>query len=943
MSSLRTWMLTTVVLLAVFLPVAAMAQAAGAPQFGSVPSTDLSRKILIDYLFGPLTGAGDSPLTSVVKVINAAVLFLGGVFMMYSIIAGTMATAHDGEILGRKWSAMWLPIRTALGAAAVMPVIGGGWCAAQAIVVWLALLGISVANAAWSGFVQTGLTGNAFYNPPVMDTQVHQLYSQMLLNTVCAVAYEASIGQDLQQSPNSPTLGVSDESYGVYPTEYSITYSDKVTADKIKAMETSFHSYVSPIQAGNTANQSVGLTPVCGQVSLPVAMPASATQYQSDGTALGDTLSGMNISKIYEKILPGERVSVMAAQQALQKVAVDIVQGQKSDEDLNQEVATVLNAQTRNFASASAANAKSIAAQAFSPTFMQTLAKDGWINAGAFYMSIALAQDQITTAVTTIPSVSVPFSDDINKAVADKSNGSHWYAPWTWGKHVPDIVWQSVSRTENMLKSASLATQGGVQSVTAAAADPNGNGSWSDKVVALFSSSSGAMSSMLSGGANGQQFNSVNQDPIIAAKNLGDSMLAWGSGALAAALLLGLASYFAPGIFTILAIPFGLVYTMLIIPGMTLSFYLPMMPYILWLGVVFGWAVLLVEAVVAAPLWAVVHLAPDADGVVGRGGQGYMLVLSLTMRPVLMIAGLVFAIALMRPIGFLLNSTFGGAFAMATQGTSGWLGLFKAVAGCVIYAGVLVAMANRVFSLIHVIPDRLLRWIGGGGNELGSEAQGAERDSAAKAVAAGTAARELGSSSRDMLAQSANQRLGRQQRDAASRDGKIASMQSAGDGARGASARSDRAFEAAEFGSGSEASVVSARAAAEASYGSSLGTARQTAGTQASMGGAEADGAKGFAQRYDAAAKQGPSAMADFVKTEGKAAADMESTNPAAMAPYQKHILEASRQMDRISTLSQGSAYVGDVPGRASEAKPADAVKDTPDKPDDRGPVGDET
>jgi conjugal transfer/type IV secretion protein DotA/TraY len=45
-------------------------------------------------------------------------------------------------------------------------------------------------------------------------------------------------------------------------------------------------------------------------------------------------------------------------------------------------------------------------------------------------------------------------------------------------------------------------------------------------------------------------------------------------------------------------------------------------------GAIIGWLVLVVESMFAAPLWMVAHLAPDQDGVVGKMGQGYMLILS---------------------------------------------------------------------------------------------------------------------------------------------------------------------------------------------------------------------------------------------------------------------------------------------------------------------------
>lgn len=79
-----TWFLLGMACL--LLPSLAMAQSG--PY--SVSDDDLSKKIFLDYLFGPLTGSGTSPLTSVVLILNSAILFLGGIFMAYTIIAGTM-------------------------------------------------------------------------------------------------------------------------------------------------------------------------------------------------------------------------------------------------------------------------------------------------------------------------------------------------------------------------------------------------------------------------------------------------------------------------------------------------------------------------------------------------------------------------------------------------------------------------------------------------------------------------------------------------------------------------------------------------------------------------------------------------------------------------------------------------------------------------------------
>ena len=111
-----------------------------------------------------------------------------------------------------------------------------------------------------------------------------------------------------------------------------------------------------------------------------------------------------------------------------------------------------------------------------------------------------------------------------------------------------------------------------------------------------------------------------------------------------------------------------------------------------------------------------------------------MLVLSLVLRPPLMIIGLAAAFVLMKPIGYLVNSTFLGAFALGVS--PGIFGFTQALAGCIIYCVVMITIVQRVFSLIHVVPDRLLRWIGGGGGgELGQEAGALDQSSSARLAA----------------------------------------------------------------------------------------------------------------------------------------------------------------------------------------------------------------
>src|SRR5690606_36723127 len=85
---------------------------------------------------------------------------------------------------------------------------------------------------------------------------------------------------------------------------------------------------------------------------------------------------------------------------------------------------------------------------------------------------------------------------------------------------------------------------------------------------------------------------------------------------------------------------------------------LPMMPFIIWLGAIIGWTILVVEAIVAAPLWAIMHLHPNGSDIVGRGGAGYPLVRGLLLRPVLLIYGFIADVTVFAVFGDLINKLF---------------------------------------------------------------------------------------------------------------------------------------------------------------------------------------------------------------------------------------------------------------------------------------------
>ena len=175
----------------------------------------------------------------------------------------------------------------------------------------------------------------------------------------------------------------------------------------------------------------------------------------------------------------------------------------------------------------------------------------------------------------------------------------------------------------------------------------------------------------------------------------------------------------------------GICYT----AGFTLAYYLPSIPIIFWILGVVGWLILILEAVVAAPLWAASHVLPEGEGFAGPAArQGYMVLLSLLIRPVLMVIGLLFAMMLMTVLGKFIGLTF----AVFTEGmnASRWVSPIGNVMMLIVLGGLIIAVAQRVFGLITYLPNNVMRWIG---QAAGMGQSGAGEARAQRAGAAGGA------------------------------------------------------------------------------------------------------------------------------------------------------------------------------------------------------------
>lgn len=138
--------------------------------------------LMISELFG--YGKDTSALATVLTDLNGVILMVAGIILGYIFVAGTMNTAHDGQMLGKKWGSTWLPIRLALSIGAIVPSVNG-LNAVQGFVLWAVFQGMGFANNLWASF-STDI--NYSYTSISRQSEIKDLAINMLKSNLCIEA-----------------------------------------------------------------------------------------------------------------------------------------------------------------------------------------------------------------------------------------------------------------------------------------------------------------------------------------------------------------------------------------------------------------------------------------------------------------------------------------------------------------------------------------------------------------------------------------------------------------------------------------------------------------------------------------------------------------------------------------------------------------------------------
>ncbi len=150
----------------------------------------------------------------------------------------------------------------------------------------------------------------------------------------------------------------------------------------------------------------------------------------------------------------------------------------------------------------------------------------------------------------------------------------------------------------------------------------------------------------------------------------------------------------------------------LLILGLIFGFLLPLLPYFLWLIVVSGWAVMIIESLIVAPVWAATLISPSNDHTSKTAKKGLLILLTIIMRAPFMVVGLVLAWLLSNNlIGALLEISNISDALLLSAGTTSIAGFIDMFVKLIVYLSLIYFIYNLVFSIIEGFYEIGVNWL----------------------------------------------------------------------------------------------------------------------------------------------------------------------------------------------------------------------------------------
>lgn len=659
--------------------------------------TDMSYKVFVTLL-GPIfdnpfssLGGPTTLLGALFLVFNTFIFLVGMMWAAYGMFSGAIQTAQEGTALGRRSSPVWLPLRMTAGVVGMFPAMGG-FSISQAVMLTTTTLGIGGANFIMNKAVDMTAQFAAVVPMSVGPAPVGGAFVDaaegIFIGKVCMLAKKSAQDAEVMVGTADPDVI---RTFSVSGAPVSVMY-------------------------GTTSNPTM-----CGSVSV-------VDSYKSGLTGGWGPFSVRSTAVNYDSINEAVKAAFVEGfdpmRQDVEALAEDWFNRRQdflAGRDTGGAGMIVPNEKIREAAFRYAARASNGAFAAIqSGTGDRTaIARDaidqmkqfGWFGLGSWHSTFSAVGAAIREAALQVKIETVP--------------------PDTSGLS-PTVRDTMVAAAQGYISSKGSAASAGADGIFGPMAEGAGVGQWLVQ---------GMMGTMVGTGGSGMV------DPILGMKNLGDSVLVMAetailmkpvSSVIAAVVDAGTdaASGVAPGgglmkkvggaVLSAAAEALGpllsTIVTFMFILGIFMSIYVPMVPMLNWAGALVQYVSGVLEGLAAAPVWALMHMDFEGEGMGQRTTHGWLFALNQLVRPSLMCLSFFLCNGIMVVMGTFLTMMFVPAMASA-QGTS-ITGVVSIVGYLAIYGILIWSLVQGLTNMYSYLPDQIIGWAGGqAGSRIGQEVE----------------------------------------------------------------------------------------------------------------------------------------------------------------------------------------------------------------------------
>ncbi len=695
---------------------------------------------------------------AIIGLFNLFSLALGMALFTWNASVGIMQTAHEGEVLGRRWNSLWAPVRTLTATAMLTPLPNmDGYNTIQVSIAFLVRGSTAAATVVWA--TASGLIIN--HQAPVTSPGV--LYNVEAI----ASAWRAAGCRKVVQLTVQDLMD--DQSFSLVPTfvtpeapaPSTTEIPDDIGSGFVPEVPQSYYFATAASASGGAASyaDTIGSqSDICGRIYMPDPPEIiRAENLERQWYAIHTEAYG-GLQRYMDDAIASELVRAVAGGQALDsaeagRTASNIITiGEWYHQTLEARLSQLANGApvwVRGGGNGTLGEARDRLELLVSGSYASVCREateidewirsmcdsdslgQGWLGAGAWYMHMARFANEAQTIFHAQPEGETV---DITAAAAwayERAEEST-----VWWKRIPGFA-EITPQIENQLRRLADGVTLRWNSAALIAAQRGApvdsrliQGAFTEEGEPRTESSpriSGAVRDRLSGLAQDWFLPRHDTDPMAHLAEFGNALLAWGIGLAAGGALGGAIGGFV-NLFPLgeIAETLGAVAVVvggaLAISGAFLAFILPLLPFLLWVAAVTGYFLLVAEAVIAVNLWAIAHLRLDGEGLAGEAArQGYYLVLALTLTPILMVFGFVIGMAIFKVTATLVGIGADAAIRGLAHDQSWIVWLFGMAVISILLVIVYTVMAERSFSLIAELPGRILRWIGADANVSSKE------------------------------------------------------------------------------------------------------------------------------------------------------------------------------------------------------------------------------